>query len=394
MTRTIALVALTVLLVGCTKYNTRAQGPFARKQKSDPFAKIPPGPPANNSPLALAPPTQPEPPPPPGDNLVVPPRGQPVVARPSPEPLGEVQQAGGTLPPDDAAAFPPKRRPEPQPGQLPSPYEKDQTKAQPLPSTPVKPAPAAPAPTAESPQSASAKHLAEIRKLHAGAIEKWNTVDTYESQVTRRELSPGGKMSEDIVHYQFRKEPMAVYMRNIGESGKGREILYNPKQFNDKIYAIVGQGDENFLYKVGSRAPAVSPDFPLVKDKSRYSIREAGYATPINRVANWAAKVESGKLPADAMTYLGMGKRPEFAAPVAGVQLKLRPGDDPLLPSGGTRQWFFDRDQTSPSFGLPLLIIATEANGKEVEYYLFEKLKFNTAYPEADFNPDRLNKKK
>ncbi|VTU00563.1 Hypothetical conserved protein OS=uncultured planctomycete GN=HGMM_F09D09C08 PE=4 SV=1 [Gemmataceae bacterium] len=401
MTRTVALLILSVLLVGCTRYSTRAQGPFGRKHKSDPFAAIPPGPAANNSPLALPASSQPEPPPPPGDGLLVPPRtGQPAVARPQSEPTGGVLPAGGVLPDDDAAAFPPKRRPEPQPTQLPSPFEKDQTRPQPqpqpLPSTPVRPAPAAsaPAPAAETPQSAGAKHIAEIKKLHAGAVEKWNTVDTYESQVTRRELSPAGKMTEDVVHYQFRKEPMAVYIRNLGESGKGREILYNPKQFGDKIHAIVGEGDGNLLFKVGSKAPAVTPDSPFVKDKSRYSIREAGYGTPINRVATWVSKVEAGKLPADAMTSLGMGNRPEFAKPVAGVQLRLRPGDDPLLPNGGTRQWFFDRDQTSPSFGLPLLIIATEPDGKVVEYYLFEKLKFNTQYPEADFNPDRLNKKK
>ncbi len=386
MNRTIALIALMFLLVGCTRYSTRANGPFARKQKSDPFAVIPPGPAANNSPLALGSNTQPEPPQPPGADLVIPPRSGGLARgadQSAPAPAGEIIPAGGFPPTDDAAAFPPKRRPEPQPGQLPSPFaSKDVANTQPT------------RPAVESAQSSLARHIAEIKKLTAAANEKWSQVDTYESIVTRRELSPTKVMTEDVVFYQFRKDPMAVYIRNVGESGKGRELLYNPTKFGDKIYAIVGQGDENFLYKVGSRAPAVSPDFPLVKDKSRYSIREAGYGTPINRVAGWTAKAESGKIPADALTYLGPVTRPEFQQAVSGVQLKVRPGDDPLLPNGGVRQWFYDRDSDSPSYGLPLLIIATEANGKEVEYYLFEKLKFGIKYPDADFSPDRLNKKK
>ncbi|MBA4190089.1 MAG: hypothetical protein C0467_19055 [Planctomycetaceae bacterium] len=395
MNRTIALVALASLLVGCTRYSTRANGPFAKKTKSNPNAVIPPGPPANNSPLALGPTTQPEPPQPPGADLVIPPRTggvargvDPIPAAPS----GDILPAGGFLP-EDAAAFPPKRRPEPQPGQLPSPFApKEGPQTQPVQPQAVQPTPKAP--PVETGQAAFARNITEIKKLTALAIAKWNTVDTYESVVTRRELSPAKVMTEDVVYYQFRKEPMAVYIRNIGESGKGREILYNPAKHGDKIYAVVGQGDENFLFKVGSRAPAVSPDMPLVKDKSRYGIREAGYGTPINRVAMWTSKVESGKMPADAMTYLGIVNRPEFSRPVAGVQLKLRPGDDPLLPNGGTRQWFYDRDADSPSYGLQLLIIATEPNGKEVEYYLFEKLKFNINYPESDFNPDRLSPKK
>jgi len=403
MNRSIAFLALTLLLVGCTRYSSRANGPFARKFKSDPTAPIPAGPAANNSPLTMGSNAQPEPPQPPGKDLVIPARA---TAPTTPTTPGDIIPAGGYIP-DDAAGFPPKRRPEPQPGELPSPFApKDappvllppQRPAPQVPQQPPQPtqqpAPQPARPVAESPQAAAARHIAEVKKLTAAANAKWNTVDTYESVVTRRELSPTKVMTEDVVFYQFRKDPMAVYIRNVSESGKGREILYNPSKHGDKIYAIVGHGDENFLFKVGARAPAVSPDMPLVKDKSRYSIREAGYATPINRVAAYTAKVESGKLPADALTYLGVGSRQEFSRPVAGVQLKLRPGDDPLLPNGGTRQWFYDRDPDSPSYGLPLLIIATEPNGKEVEYYLFEKLKFNTNYPESDFSPDRIGPKK
>ena len=143
----------------------------------------------------------------------------------------------------------------------------------------------------------------------------------------------------------------------------------------------------------GSDSPAVSPDFGLVKSKMRYSIREAGHGTPIARVGSWVAKAESGKIPAANLTYLGEVNRKEFAHPVLGVQLKLRPNDDPLMPNGGMRQWFFDPKPDSPSYTFPVLIVATEPNGKEVEYYLFRKMNFQVKYTDADFDPSRLGKK-
>src|SRR5262249_32711279 len=82
MSRTLALIALVVLVAGCTRYGTNpVGGPFARKPKpsSDPYAVIPPGPPATSSPLALAAPPPPVAPSGPDQFAVVPPRtGDPV----------------------------------------------------------------------------------------------------------------------------------------------------------------------------------------------------------------------------------------------------------------------------------------------------------------------------
>lgn len=359
MNRTLALVALVVLLAGCLRPYQRTSGPFAHRTKPDPHANVPvpPGPLPNSSPLALANDTQPEPPRPPDENLLVPTRPQ--------DPPGPLQPPGG---------------PQPQPKTNPNP---------PAPPTP---------PRKTDPASVAAQHIAEVKKLAAAAAQKWAKVETYEATVTRRELSPKGKMSEDVVLYQYRKEPMSVYIRNLDEAGKGRELLYNPTQHKDVIHVIIGKADENLLFKAGSKGPALSPDNALVKRESRYSIREAGWGTPIERVANWAAKAEAGKIPADALTYHGPIERKEYPYPLIGVQLKLRAGDerrgvapdDPLLPIGGARQWFFDPKPDSPTFGLPVLIIATESDGREVEYYLFEKVRFGLAFTDADFSPDRL----
>ena len=89
---------------------------------------------------------------------------------------------------------------------------------------------------------------------------------------------------------------MSVFIRNLGHSGKGRELLYN--QRTDKIYVILGEGDHK-LMPAGFKLPPVSPDDPRVKDKSRYSIRDAGYGTPIAKVSSWVAKAENGKIPVE-----------------------------------------------------------------------------------------------
>jgi len=409
MSRTLALVVLAVLVAGCARYATNPPGgPFARnrvKPNPDPYAAIPPGPPATSSPLALAAATRPETGTPPGDdlNLAVPPRPPVVLAgaggTDSRGPAGgypgypaEVVPAGGV--PYDSAAFPPRRRrPDPQPGQFPSPFAPKDGSTPPPAVNPAGGVPPNPGVNPPGTPSPAAQNIAEIKKLAQAAADKWAKTDTYEAVVTRRELAPNKEMTEDVVLYQFRKDPMAVYIRNIGESGKGREIVYNPSKHGDKIYSIVGKGDENFLYKVGAKAPPVSPDFPLVKAKTRYSIREAGHGTPIARVGSWVAKAEGGKIPAENLTYLGEVNRKEYPYPLLGVQLKLRPGDDALMPAGGVRQWFFDPNPDSPSYSWPVLIIATEPNGKEVEYYLFEKMKLNVKLTDADFDPARLGKK-
>jgi hypothetical protein len=351
MIRSLALVALIVLLVGCTRFGTNpAGGPFIRKPKAipEPYA---PGPPATNSPLALGMPTS---------------------------PAAAVMPAGGVADPDEQVR--PKRRPDSKERKLPRPFAKD--RSVPVPTT------AAPVPKALP----ASGHVAEVKKLVEAAEAKWKTVDCYEATVTRRELAPNKKITEDVVLYQFRKEPMAVYIRNLGEAGKGREILYYPSRHEDKIYSIIGKGDENFLLKAGDRAPAVSPDMPLVKSKTRYSIREAGHGTPIARLGGWIAKVESGKIPAENLTYLGEVKRKESLYPLLGVQLRLRPNDDPLMPHGGTRQWFFDPKTESPSHTFPVLITASEPNEREVEYYLFEKMDFTVKFSDANFDPARLGK--
>lgn len=255
---------------------------------------------------------------------------------------------------------------------------------------PPKPDASAPPPiVTPKPADPAAKNLADLKALLATANAEWNKVTTYELQLTRREINPKGAQNKEVLIFQFRREPMAVYTRNISGNGKGRETVYNPSAHEDKLYVKLGEGD-NKLMPAGFVAPPVSPDDSRVKEKARYSIREAGFGRWIASLNRAVSGVEAGRNPADSIAYTGEVKRDEYPYPLVGVTQTLRAGDDPLFPAGGTRLYFFDLKPGSPSYGLPVLMTATDAAGKEVEYYLAEKVVNPANLPDATFNPSRL----
>ena len=368
MTRTLSLVALPLLVVGCMRPLTPNQGPFARQKKEPPppYGSVQPGstpnkPVANHSPLGI--PSADSPP-----------------SKPAVEPSLIPSEARGAAPPgekDEPNAFPPRKKAKSEP-QLPSPL---------APKEPPAPSPAAPAAPAAAD---AAKTLAPVKELLSTAESAWKGIDTFEATLTRREINPKGQINSEVVLFQYRREPMAVYTRNVGGGGKGREVVYNPRQHGDKMHVKLGEGDHK-LMKAGFVAPPISPDDPKVTEKARYSIRDAGFGRMIKALGAAAAKAESGAAPADSLTLQADEKRGEYPHPLACVTHKLKPGDDPLMSAGGTRQYFFDTRKDSPSYGLPVLVIATDAKGKEAEYYLFEKF-VPVKLTDADFDPARLKK--
>ena len=357
MTRPLLLLALLVTLAGCNKPTYRGQSPFAKRRAATPPESLAPAG-GGYTPLTPAPPPNPLPPPPPDGFALVP-------ARP-PEPAG-------------VAAITPAAAPETKATGADAP-------------TAVK----ADAPASPSP---AAVNLAALKKLVQAANAKWQQADTYEAKLVRREVvgAAGNSSGTEEVLFRYRKEPVAVYMKNTGPKGKGREILWSPKETDDKIHVIVGEGDSSIV-KPGFKAPAQNPDSPRVRSMSRHSIREVGFGTTINKFAAMVAKIEAGKLPPDALKYTADVRRPEFGDhPLDGVEQTLKPGDDPNLDRGGVRQWFFDAKPDSPGYGLPVLMVlfeTTSAGPKEVEYYCFTQLRLPAGLTAADFDPARLGKVK
>lgn len=373
MMRTFAFVALVLVLTGCSRFQ-QARGPFAKpaKEPPPPYGALgptnSPKPLNNQSPLGIAS-ADPVPPLPPDERALIPPKPDSLVPAGGVEPTPD---AGGDRPPFL------RRRPQTPPGALPSPF------APKNPDPPVAKGPDAPKP--------DAKNLRDVKALVATANAAWKAVDTFEATLTRRELNPKGQLQSEVLLFQYRREPMSVFTRNISGNGKGREMVYNPGKFGDKMYVMLGEGDAK-LAKPGFIAPPISPDDAKVTEKARYSIRDAGFGRSINTLAAAVANVEAGKLPADTITFDGEVTRPEYPYPLVGVTLKLPPGGEPLFPAGGTRLYFFDSKKDSPSYGLPVLVTATDAAGREAEYYLFEKVKSPAGLTDAHFDPDRRGKK-
>jgi hypothetical protein len=345
MIRTSSVSLLALSFVGCSWFASSAPRPLSKPTKDPPppYGAVAPATPVphpvgNQSPLEIgsavpAPPSGPSEPP------LIPPKASPVVP------------AGGFLPP----------------------------------------APKDVAPTVAVP-SPEARNLADLKALVATAGAAWAAIDTYETVQTRRELNPKGVLNSETVFIQLRREPFAVFVRTTAGNGKGREMIYNPAQFGDKLHVMLGEGDHK-LMPAGYVAPPISPDDPKVKEKARYSIRESGFCRPIGALRGAVAKLEAGKIPPDSLRFAGTVARPELPFPVVGVTHKLRPGDDPLMPLGGTRLYFFDMRKDSPAFAMPVLVTATDPTEVEVEYYLFEKVKQPANLTDTHFDPARLGKK-
>jgi hypothetical protein len=358
MHRRLALLALVAALAGCSRYTTRGQGPF-NKPLPSPVAGTPsPGPQPTKTPLAINTPTPTTPPAESGESRLVPPK-----------------------PPDGPTGF---AVTPPQPARPPVVGEQPGGVVQAGGALPV--APGTQKPNTPSP---AAINLAQLKKLAQVAADQWKKVDTYEARLVRKETVNGVEGQKEEVLYQFRREPMSVYMRNTGEVGKGREILYNPGKHGDKIHILTGAGDGFTGLRVTK-----SPDDPVVRDRSRLSIRDAGFGRGIATFSRMVEQIESGKLPPDALKYLGPAQRTEYPYPLEGVAQTIRAGDEKHSPGGSTRLWFFDGKPESPSYGLPVLVMATDPKGKELEYYCFERFRLPAGLVEADFDPARFNKKK
>ena len=215
---------------------------------------------------------------------------------------------------------------------------------------------------------------------------------SYESRLVRREVVGGKDKPEEEVVFRLRKEPFSVYMRNTGDVGKGREVLYYPAKHKDLMHVVVGAGDSMFM-SAGRKAPSMSPDSPMVRDKSRQTIRDAGFGRSVAAFNALADRVAAGRTPAANLKFAGAQVRKDMpGATLESVEQTILPGDEPLLPKGGRRQWFFDSKPESPSYGLPVLIV-THEGAREVEYYRFDRFRLPAGLTDADFDPEKLGKK-
>jgi len=270
--------------------------------------------------------------------------------------------------------------------------------AKPVPSLPPATVPDSPMPkaTERSPilpvKASTSDDLKVARQLVDAAAKKFKATADFEATLTKRETVGGKKQPTEEARFLYRQEPFSVRLTVTGEAGKGREVLYVKGQNDDKLTIVTGQGD-NRLVGAGFKI-TLDKDDKRATERTRGKIDDSGLGRPIRVLTKFVDDAESGKRPVETIASLGSVERKEFANKVAGIEVKLQTGDDPLMPKGGRRQYFFDTTEKSPSRDLPVLVITYDKSDAEVEYYCFADFKLPAKLTDADFDPAKLGKKR
>lgn len=237
---------------------------------------------------------------------------------------------------------------------------------------PPDPAPANPASSASP-----------LRQLYDTAVNVYAAIDSYNARFRRRERVGDKDMPEEVIFAQFRKQPFSVHFKWVGGEGQGRELIYVKGRHEDKIHTLLAPSDPHLFGKT----MALALDSPLLRSRTRRPITEAGIGHMIDAFGQMLALADRTG-PAMQLKYLGPVKRPEYQEALVGVEHVVLPQQDPLLPKGGRRWWFFD-----PLKGLPVLLITHDGANHPVEYYCYDRLMYPVRLDDQDFDPALLGKK-
>jgi hypothetical protein len=225
--------------------------------------------------------------------------------------------------------------------------------------------------------------MAKLKDLYQQAASRFAGMDSYIARLRRREQVHGKDQPEELILFKFRKQPWSVYFKWLGETGKGREVVYVKGQHGKMLHTLLAAGDMP-LMPAGKRM-ALAPDNVFVKSASRHAITEAGIGVIIEQFGQALKAQENGKSALGFLTYRGATKRPEFDQPLETVEQQVPPGAEASLPQGG-RRWVF----VDPASHLPVLLITHDDKGHEVEYYCYDRLQYPVRLDDSDFNPDKL----
>src|SRR5258707_11001436 len=133
-----------------------------------------------------------------------------------------------------------------------------------------------------------------------------------------------------------------------------------------------------------------APDDSTVRNKSRHDIREAGMGEAVKHLAEMLAAIDKNPGYRTRLKYLGPVQRAEYASKMEAIEETIPPKTEKLFPLGAKRTYFFDTTPGAPSAGLPVLVVACDHTGKEVEYYCFDRFLFPVRFIDADFDPDKV----
>ncbi|HEY7423643.1 MAG TPA: DUF1571 domain-containing protein [Gemmataceae bacterium] len=329
-----------------------------------------------------------------------------VAPRPRPQPIGEKPTPDLRIPADAVARGPDiplvpvppppvARQPSPPaappappapPPPAPPPPAPATPPATPTPTPPPQAPPAQPVPPAQTPPQTAPPaqtppHTA--RQLLQQAAARCAGLDSYIVRLTRREQLKGKANPEEVLMFKFRKQPFSVHFKWLGETAKGREVVYVKGRFENKIHTKLAAGDAP-LMAAGTRI-AVAPDSLLARSASRHPITDAGICHCVEALTALLDAQERGDRRRGTLTAIAPQRRPEFPQPAETLELIMPPGVEPNLPRGGRRLLCFDAE-----WHLPMLVLTYDDKGHEVEYYRYDRLQTPVNLDDDDFNPDKL----
>jgi len=284
-----------------------------------------------------------------------------------------------TLPPS-APATP--SRPEPAP---PDPMLRPAVGSAPNPEDPTKPAALANPPLDGVPTNAAEK----LEWLHRTAVNRYSEIDDYICRFRRREFINGKQEPEDLLEFKFRKHPDSIYFKWIGGTLVGRELVYVKGMYDNRLQIRTGRGDP-----IAGFRTSLDPHSARATANSRRTVDEASIGNLIDGFGKAIEEARKGPSLASSIRYLGQLQRPEAEVPMDCVEQIVPPGAEKHLPKGGTRYWFFSRDDRLREYGLPVLVITYDDAKREVEYYCFDRMNTNVGLKPEEFNPDIIWRRK
>jgi hypothetical protein len=264
------------------------------------------------------------------------------------------------------------------------PLGRSATSPQTPPGNPITPPVISTTPSASSPTvppSQAPPHTA--RQLLQQAAARNAGMDSYIARLVRREFLKGTSQPEEILLFKFRKNPWSVHFKWLGDTAKGREVVYVKGRYDDKIHTKLAAGDAP-LMPAGARI-AVAPNSILARSASRHPITNAGIGHCIDSLLAQLSAQERGDRREGTLTAIAPQRRPEYPQPVETLERVIPPGAEPELPRGGRRLICFD-----PEWQLPLLVVTYDDKGREVEYYRYDRIQAPVNLDDDDFNPDKL----
>src|SRR5262245_2218756 len=115
---------------------------------------------------------------------------------------------------------------------------------QPQPDPPPKIEPPPPPALKETPaQPVGRAADSPLRQLANKALEKEKSMNSYICRLRRREQASGKSEPMEVILLKYRRSPLSIHFKWLGEENKGRELIYVKGQHDDKIQVLTGLGD-------------------------------------------------------------------------------------------------------------------------------------------------------